>query len=94
MTSRAYARIYAGSRLLDDNFFNGTDWEIGLKRFGGEALGQGLQLKVLPLRKNMPIYIPLGFWPPFPESGETAVLNKVEALPEYEVTVAIGSGQR
>jgi hypothetical protein len=83
------ARIYAGSRLLDDNFFNGTDWEIGLKRFGGELLSQGLQLKVLPLRKDTPIYIPQGFWP-----GESAVLKKIAAIPEYEVTVAIGSGQR
>jgi hypothetical protein len=57
---------------LDDNFYNGTDWEIGLKRFGDEALSQGLQLKVLPLRKDVPIYIPRGYWPPFPESGETA----------------------
>ena len=78
------ARIYAGSRLLDDNFYNGTDWEIGLKRFGGEALSQGLQLKVLPLRKGTPIYIPQGFWP-----GESAVLNKIAAIPEYEVTVAV-----
>jgi hypothetical protein len=86
-------RIYAGSRLLDDNFYNGTDWEIGLKRFGDEVLRQGLQLKVLPLRKDMPIYIPQGSWPAFPESGEAAVLNKIVAFPEYEVTMAMGSGQ-
>jgi beta-galactosidase len=28
-----FGRLYEGTRLLDDNFFNGTPWEFGLKRF-------------------------------------------------------------
>jgi len=32
-------RLYAGGQLLDDNFYNGTAWEIELKRFAPQGPG-------------------------------------------------------
>jgi hypothetical protein len=81
------ARLYAGERLLDDNFYNGTTWEIGLKQFASEGLARGLNLKILPLRENAPIYLPGSAWPPFPPGGETVAIRTVAASPEYEVTI-------
>jgi hypothetical protein len=81
------ARLYAGERLLDDNFYNGTTWEIGLKQFASEGLARGLNLKILPLRGNAPIYLPGSAWPPFPAGGETVAIRTVSASPEYEVAI-------
>jgi hypothetical protein len=81
------ARLYAGGRLLDDNFYDGTTWEVGLKQFASEDLGRGLRLEILPLRQNAPIYLPATAWPPFAAGGETAAIRTLSASPEYEVTI-------
>ena len=75
-------RLYGGKRLLDDNFFNGTAWEIGLKRFGPGLLLNGLELNILPLRKDAPIYIPKNKWPSFNGATQIAEVKSVEALPD------------
>jgi len=80
-------RLYAGPRLLDDDFYKGTPWEIGMKRFAAESVGKDLELKIMPLRKDAPIYIPASGWPVFPPSGEVADVSGIHALPEYEVRV-------
>ncbi len=83
------ARLYEGTRLLDDNFFNGTSWEVGLKRFGVEALWPGMDLKILPLRKDAPIYLAKEARPEFPASGQIAEVKSVVVSPEYEVKVSL-----
>ncbi len=82
-------RLYAGPRVLDDDFYKGTTWEIGLKRFAAEAFGKNLELNIMPLRKDAPIYLPASAWPPFPRSGEIADVFGVHAVPEYEVQVDV-----
>src|SRR5208282_5669511 len=51
------ARLYAGPRLLDDDFYKGTVWEVGLKRFAPGIIGAPLEIKILPLLKAAPIYL-------------------------------------
>lgn len=82
-------RLYAGTRLLDDNFFNGTSWEIGLKRFGSEMSSNGLDLKILPLRTDAPIYIPKSSQPDFKDLTQIAKVHSITALPEYEVKLIL-----
>ena len=82
-------RLYAGPRLLDDDFYKGTSWEIGMKRFATESFGKNLELKIMPLRKDAPIYMPASAWPEFPLTGEIADVSGIHALPEYEVRVDI-----
>jgi arabinogalactan endo-1,4-beta-galactosidase len=84
-------RLYEGKRLLDDNFYNGTAWEVGLKRFGPELLSKELDLNILPLRKDAPIYIPKNKWPSFNGGMQVAEIKSVRALSEYEVTLAVGN---
>jgi hypothetical protein len=78
-------RLSSGGKLLDDNFYNGTTWEVGLRSFGDAALGRGLTLKIYPLRKGAPVYLPKGAWPLFPPSGEIAQIRSVSLAPEYEL---------
>ena len=81
------ARVYEKGNLLDDNFFNGIPWEIGLKRFEPNILNDGIVVKILPLRKDAPIYIPKTMWPDFKGLSEIASIIGIKAIPEYEVTV-------
>jgi beta-galactosidase len=87
------ARLYAGRRLLDDNFYNGSVWEIGLKQFAPDALGRGLDLEILPLRENAPIYLPKDSWPSFPPSGDTAGIRGISLSPEHDILVNLGPGE-
>ena len=42
------AGAYIGGKLIHDNFWNGTAWEIGLKRFMPELLRKGILIKIIP----------------------------------------------
>ena len=87
------ARLYAGDSLLADDFYNGQTWEIGLKRFTKEAFEEkGLSLQIMPLRRDAPVYIPRDAWPTFPQSGEVAEVESIEAAPEYGIRIQPAEG--
>lgn len=52
------ARIYLDGKLLTDNFFNGKTFEPGLRRYAPDIYQKELTLKILPLVKDAPIYLP------------------------------------
>jgi hypothetical protein len=78
------ARVYDRGKLFTDNFFKGTPWAIGLAPLMAREADPELELRILPLRKDAPIYLPAGARPAFPSSGEVAVLKDVQVIPEYE----------
>lgn len=84
-------RLYAGRQLLDDNFYNGAVWEVGLKRFASSVAGREINLQILPLRKGAPMYLPRDAWPSFPPDGQIAVVKRVSLAQEYEVIVSGGT---
>jgi beta-galactosidase len=75
----------AGTSPIDDNFYNGEPWVIGLKRFV-TRLDSPLELQVLPLRDDAPVYFDSGYKPQFTGS-QVVALASVTAVPEYEVVV-------
>ncbi|MGC1185857.1 MAG: beta-galactosidase [Candidatus Acidiferrales bacterium] len=87
------ARLYVDGKLFTDNFYNGSAWEIGLWRFSPQELAQGLELRVLALRSDTPMYLPPGARPTFPASGQIAKLIGVRVIPEYEVVRDLGHDQ-
>ena len=50
------ARLYANGKLIDDNFYNGRTFQYGLWRLPENC--KQLELRILPLQKNMPVYFP------------------------------------
>src|SRR6185312_4599318 len=82
------ARAYVGDRLVDDDFFSGRTWEIGLRRFAPEVGAQGLTLKILPLRRDAPIYLAPGRQPATYQDGQAIGVRAIYASPEYETVVA------
>jgi hypothetical protein len=77
------ARIYAGGRLITDDFYHGAPWEIGLRNIPAADLKQGLELRILPLRADAPIYLASGARPAIPAGGQVAKVTEVWVLTEY-----------
>jgi hypothetical protein len=79
-------RLFQGTRMLDDWYYNGQRWQYDLKR-NGLAPGATLQLSVLPLRADAPIYLPEQAVPDFGGQQQVASLNKVRVISVYKLTV-------
>ena len=82
------ARLLDGSRLLTDNFFNGAEWQIGMKRFLTSSASRTFSLQVLPLSRKAPIFFEPGKQPRFGRDGQAGGIDSVEVLPEYQVELS------
>jgi hypothetical protein len=85
------ARLSANWRLLDDNFYNGEPWIIGLKRFLAPDRPSTFELSILPLRNDAPVYFELPHPPQFAPDGQSGKLNDVRLVPEYQLQIDAGS---
>jgi beta-galactosidase len=83
------ARLYLEGRLLTDDFYNGNPFEIGLKRFAPDIYHKELLLKILPLRKNAPIYLGGDAWPAFGEAESLVRLDGVDVLERHHVSFTV-----
>jgi beta-galactosidase len=79
------SRLYAGGQLFDDNFYNGSVWQVGLWRIPPQELAQGLDLTILALRQDSPVYLPKGARPNFSGEAQIARLDSVQVVSEYDV---------
>jgi beta-galactosidase len=80
-------RLLAGTRMLDDWYYSGYGWEIGMKQLGDFAK-EPLTVSVLPLRADAPIYLPKEARPDFGGQAQVAQLRKVSVTPVYKWTIA------
>lgn len=64
------ARLYCDGKLIADNFYNGRPMLLGLWRLPAEA--SELELRILPLQKDMPVY--------FPAEADTTPGEEVKAI--------------
>jgi beta-galactosidase len=79
------ARVLQDGSLVDDNFWNGLPWTVGLREIGDQS-GGTLELKVLPLPKVYPMYLERGGELQF--HGDRAVgLEGVELVPQYRLVL-------
>ncbi|HEY0786645.1 MAG TPA: hypothetical protein VGD62_12305, partial [Acidobacteriaceae bacterium] len=91
------ARLLAGSTLLDDDFFNGTAWQVGLRRYTSAGKVPLLLLEVLPLRADSPVYLEPWAREAVGGAAQTAVVAGFTLTPEYELRLGVqgtGPGQR
>ncbi len=84
------ARIYAGDRFDNDNFYKGVPWELGLWRFTPEELRRGLDLKILPLRADTPLFLERSARPAFPGGADALALKSATIVPEYSAVLNAG----
>jgi hypothetical protein len=84
------ARAYIGDQFINDDFYFGQPWEIGIKRFSPSISEKGLTIKALPLRKDLPIYLEPDKVPQFNADGEALEMRSITAEPEYQLTIQAG----
>jgi hypothetical protein len=87
------ARLSANGKLLDDDFYNGLPWSIGLRRFYPQARQDPLELSILPLRKDSPVFLEPRFRPEFGVQDQAVELKSVVVSPQYEIRVEMPSKQ-
>ena len=74
------ARVTLNGKLIDDDFFTGRDFEIGLKPYAPEIFTGDLRLEILPLRKDAPIYLEPKDRPDFGTNSTLLKLKGVEIV--------------
>jgi hypothetical protein len=77
-------RLFAGTEMIDDQYYYGPTWEVGLKRFA-DRIKSALTLTILPLRKDAPVYIEGLDDLPYGSDGQIAALNSVTIEPVYDL---------
>ncbi len=82
------ARLYVGDRLIDDNFWNGLPWQIGLHEVDGlwKSHPETLQVRILPLPPKAPMYLEAK-QPESANGGVAAVLEGVDVVPQYRIQI-------
>ena len=84
------ARVTLDGKLIDDNFYNGKPFDLGLNRFMPDVFQKELLISVLPLRRDAPIYLLKEAWPDFGKGDSVAQLSGVQWIPRYEVELRAG----
>jgi beta-galactosidase len=74
--------------LVCDNLFNGTNWEIGLKRFIGKGREMGFYFR--PLLKGAPFLVdlPSSIAEKLKKEGHLLSVDSVSFVPEYESLIS------
>ncbi len=81
-------RVFSGTRMLDDWYYNGQPWQLGLQAVGVKP-GEALALAVLPLRADAPIYLEAAHRPRWaPGQDQVAELRTARLLPLRRVRIA------
>jgi hypothetical protein len=83
------ARAFVGDQFVDDHFYYGQPWQIGLSRFAPDVLQKGLTLKILPISKDLPVYIDEDHRPVFGDQSQLLDLRGVSAEPVYEMSLKL-----
>jgi hypothetical protein len=84
------ARLFDGTRMVDDWYYNGQRWQYALSNLPGKRQGASastLTLTVLPLRADAPIYLPREHRPAFGDQQQLAAVRGVKVVPVYRVEI-------
>lgn len=101
------ARLYRAGRLVDDNFWNGLPWSVGMKEIGDSwrspkadpnaEPSAELELRILPLPKNFPMYLEKADELRFSAAGvadsPADSLTSVELIPQYRLVLKEPAGR-
>jgi beta-galactosidase len=85
------ARLTANHKLLDDDFYNGEPWTVGLSRFLAPNGSGNFDLSILPLRKDAPVYFEFPEPLQFEQNGQIDKLLSLRLVPEYQLVIATGN---
>jgi hypothetical protein len=81
---------FIDGKLVHDNFYNGTTWEIGLRHLGNDICQKELLIKIDPLREhNKELkFVPTGVaFRPESIEDERAMIHSITAIPQYKIVL-------
>jgi len=78
------ARLRSASKLVDDNFWNGTPWELSLRDLHDDGATGKLTLQVLPWPDHPPMYLEA----PRPAAGLPTTPD-ISVIPQYQLKVSL-----
>jgi hypothetical protein len=83
------ARLYRERHLIDDNFWNGVVWTIGLREADPDWHGAktDLELRILPLPRTFPMYIEQADKLRFSALGVADSLADVQVVLQYQLNL-------
>jgi len=81
------ARLYSTAGLLTDNFYNGQPWTVGLSRFLDLSHPNRLELDILPLLRDAPVYIEAPAKRGPPTAGQIDTLENIDLKPEFQLLI-------
>lgn len=86
------SRLFAGTTLLDDRFYDGRAWRVKLSRFAA-SLDRPLTLSVLPIRADAPIYLDQTAKRTIGPTAQVARLDSVRFEPDYQLDLSFGAAR-
>ncbi len=78
------ARVMLNGKFITDDFYNGNAFDIGLRRHAPEILRGKLQIAILPLQKEAPIFMADQARPDFGNADSVVNIQSVEIIPQYQ----------
>ena len=85
------ARLYARGKLVTDNFYYGQNWTVSLGRISPDLVRGPLELRILPLRADEPVYFPPAVGPAIPPGESIAEVGDISLVPIYRASLRAGS---
>ena len=79
------ARLLANGKLLDDDFYNGETWQVGLRRYRTDGVVPPLTLQILPLRSDAPIFLEPAVRAALPNTPQIDRLKAIHVIPQYQL---------
>ena len=82
------AMAFMKGQLVQDHFYYGDPWTIGLKRYYDDLSSEPLTFYFRPLKKDAPFLGDLPAWavPDF-SNGPVIDIKSVEVIPEYKISI-------
>ena len=74
------ARLTLNGKLIADNFYAGREFDLGLNRYAPEIFSGDLRLEILPLRKDVPIFLEPKARPDFGTNETLVKLQSAEIV--------------
>jgi hypothetical protein len=69
--------VTLNGKLIENVFYSGCDFEIGLDRYGADIFSGELRLEILPLPKDAPVFFEPRIKPDF---GTNKTLLKLQSM--------------
>jgi hypothetical protein len=82
------ARVMLDGKFINDDFYNGNAFDIGLRRHSPEILDGDLRIAILPLSNDAPVYMADKAQPHFGSADSVADLQSIEIIPRYQLQLA------